>query len=541
MKKYFTAILLCLLLLPPISSHAAGASLILNLSAKEVLRGGEITLSGTVAKSDSEDEVVIKIVSPKQTVFYLDVLPVSDGSYSATVAIPGKEELAPFGDYTVVAGSGAAKEVKTFAVVRSISEEPGDGEETGGGGTTGPGTTPADDTGIPADAGQASGSNIEPELGKDGHYRIGSETFAQAIKQGDGAVTIQLPAAASESGSALVFPAEALKDLQTQKQDLIIMSGNVAIRFPAGSIAASSNEQSLVRIVLSAAMTDEVKQLIERSLQANAGYTSTGLVFSVSIEMVTGDKVVEIKQLDKPAEATLKLTKEQEKTLRLKLAGIYGVDGKAIRYVGGKMDQGSFTFMVQNLSYYTILEYDKTFVDMTGHWAEDAVKELAAKHIVTGVDDQHFKPDRTVTRAEFITMVMRAMEQAGHADIQNPTHSYVDVPANMYYAEHVAAASSLGIVTGYNGAFRPNDQITRQEAAAILVRAAEYFSFSKTTKGQLPFADAGEISAWALSPVSEAWEMGLIQGDGHRFNPHHSTTRAQSAVMIGRLLADRTS
>src|SRR5690606_4974265 len=94
----------------------------------------------------------------------------------------------------------------------------------------------------------------------------------------------------------------------------------------------------------------------------------------------------------------------------------------------------------------------------------------------------------------------------------------------------------MGIVKGYDGAFRPNDLITRQEAAAVLVRAAAYFDMDVTNEDTLPFVDRAVISEWALPSVKEAWSAGFIQGDGLRFNPLQSTTRAEAAVMVGILM-----
>nr|WP_240546149.1 S-layer homology domain-containing protein [Paenibacillus artemisiicola] len=173
---------------------------------------------------------------------------------------------------------------------------------------------------------------------------------------------------------------------------------------------------------------------------------------------------------------------------------------------------------------------------MKGHWAEQAVKSLAAKHIVTGVDEQHYVPGRGITRAEFATMLMRSVAWNGKADVPAGANPFNDVPAGQYYAGAVTQAASLGIVTGYQGAFRPNDGITREEAVVALVRAAKYFDLSAPGKGAPAFADAKSISAWAAAAVNEAWTTGLIEGDGKQFNPKKSVTRAEVAVMIGRLL-----
>lgn len=558
MKKYLASLLVLLFVLSPATVFAAD-SFTLNLSAKEVRRGGELTLSGTVP-GEANGDVIVKIVSPAQTVFYIDVLSPVNGNYSATVAIPGSEDLAPLGRYTVIAGSGDASQTQTFSIVGQGGSTPGNGggsdddddndddseQENDGSNIPAP-TAPTDGTGIPAGAGLANGSTIAPELAQDGRYIIGSDVLANAAQQASGAVTIELPASAAESGAALEFPAKSVSELESKNLDLVITSGNRTVRFPAGSLAVSGDELARIRIVLNAAWSDEAKTLVAQSLQGNADYKTTGVVLSVVIQVINGDSVTEIHELDKPAVVTLELTEEQQKLLSADLAGVYYVDGQGAEYVPGTLNNGTFTFTAEHFSYYAILEYNKTFVDLAGHWAENAVKALAAKHIVTGVDERHYEPNRGITRAEFVTLIMRAVEQAGNAsDIAaapsgTAANPFKDVAPGQYYTQQVADAAALGIVNGYGGAFRPNERITREEAVVALIRAVEYSGESGSGgQGTPAFADAKEISAWAAAAVNEAWSQGLIQGDGMRFNPHHSVTRAEVAVMIQRMLADRS-
>lgn len=542
MKKTLAALLVLWFALGPASVFAAD-TFTLSLSAKEVRRGGELTLSGTVP-GETGGNVTVKIVSPAQTVLYVDVIPAVSGSYSAKVGIPAGEDLAPLGRYTVVAGSGSETQTDTFSVVAG-------GGTSGGGSNASPTPTPqappTDASGIPAGAGQASGSTARPELAADGRYLVGSDTLAKAAQQAGsgGAVTIELPSAAVEAGNALELPGQALSKLTGEGKGLIITTGTRTVQFPAGAFALSGEASSRVRIVLNAAWSSEAKTTVEQSVRADADYKPTGIVLSVVVQVIVGDQVKEIHQLDRPATVSIRLTPEQAKLISSELAGVYYVDGQGAEYVPGKLEGGVFTFTAEHFSYYAILEYNKTFLDLTGHWAEQAVKALAAKHIVTGVDPKHYAPNRSITRAEFVTLVMRTVAEVQAAGGEGKAASGVgaaspfkDVAKDRYYAEAVAQAARLGIVSGYNGAFRPNDPITREEAVVSLVRAAETMNTAAVAGGQKPpaFADAQDISAWAAKAVDQAWSQGWIQGDGSRFNPRHDLTRAEVAVMLRRLL-----
>jgi hypothetical protein len=540
-KKTLAVLLMLWFALGPASVFAAD-TFTLSLSAKEVRRGGELTLSGTVP-GETGGNVTVKIVSPAQTVLYVDAIPAVSGSYSATVGIPAGEDLAPLGRYTVVAGSGSETKTDTFSVVT--------GGGTSGGRSSGVPTptvpTPATDaSGIPAGAGQASGSTARPELAADGRYLVGSDTLAGAAQQAGsgGAVTIELPSAAGDTGTALELPGQALSKITGEGMGLIITTGTRTLEFPAGAFALSGEASSRVRIVLNAAWSAEAKSTVEQSVRADSDYKPTGVVLSVVVQVIVGDQVKEIHQLDRPATVSIRLTPEQEKLISSEMAGVYYVNGQGTEYVPGKLEGGVFTFTAEHFSYYAILEYNKTFLDLAGHWAEQAVKALAAKHIVTGVDAKHYAPNRSITRAEFVTLVMRTVAEVKTANGEGNPPSvgsespFKDVASGRYYAESVAQAARLGIVSGYNGAFRPNDPITREEAVVSLVRAAETMNTAAVAGGQKPpaFADAQDISAWAAKAVDQAWSQGWIQGDGSRFNPRHDLTRAEVAVMLRRLL-----
>jgi hypothetical protein len=367
---------------------------------------------------------------------------------------------------------------------------------------------------------------------------IGEKTFNEAIGQASGGpVTVQLPAEASESGKALEFPAQSLNDLNQASSDLVIVSGNRTLRFPSGSIKGISDMQAHVRIVMNASWSQEAQSTVSQSIQTSTDYASTGVVLSVVIQLISGSTVTEIHQLDKPAVVNQKLTDEQQKQVSANLAGVYYVDGQKLEYVGGTLKDGVLTFTATHFSYYALLQYNKLFIDMKGHWAENEVKMLAAKHIVTGVDDTHYVPNRSITRAEFVTLVMRALDWNGTAAGSASGSSFSDVKAGQYYTDAVAKASALGIVSGYGGAFRPNDNITREEAVVALVRAANQMKYRGTGgQGKPAFADAASISAWAAAFVDQAWTKGLIQGDGTKFKPHSAVTRAEVAVMVNRLI-----
>jgi hypothetical protein len=530
-KKYVAIMIALVFLLQAVSVYAA-ASFTLDVSVKQVQRGGTLVLSGTVPNDDNE--VVVKIVRPNQTTFYIDSLIPAAGQYAKTIVMPTNEFFAPYGEYKVVASNGDQTLTGSFVV-----PDPNGGAVNPP--TDGTVTNPVDQTAIPNNAGTVNDSTILPDKAANGSYRVGAATWTQAINNAKDAITIQLPVSTTEAGAALEFPAQSLKELKDSRKELIIIAGSNTLRFPADALAVADEGQARVRIDINSAWTSDEAGAINGSLQANADYRPTGVIISVVINVIAGNNVAVIHELGAPATVGIKLTAAQKQAISLDLAGVYYVDGDKVEYAGGKLIGDTMTFTAEHFSNYTILEYNKTFADLRNHWANHSVQLLAAKQIVFGVDDEHYLPNQSITRAEFVAMLMRALNWDGNGNTAAAVSGtpFSDVAAGKYYARHVAEAAALGIVSGYNGAFRPDDQITREEAVVALVRAVPYFTMSQPTLSAPVYSDAQEISAWATVAVQEASVKGLVKGDGTRFHPKQAVTRAEVAVMLGRLLTNR--
>ena len=101
----------------------------------------------------------------------------------------------------------------------------------------------------------------------------------------------------------------------------------------------------------------------------------------------------------------------------------------------------------------------------------------------------------------------------------------------------MGACADAGIITGYDGYFRPNDNITRQEMAVIIVNAYSYLGKAGANGGIDNFSDKAAIADWAKAAVDTASSVGLISGMGDgTFSPEANATRAQAASIVKRLL-----
>ncbi len=178
------------------------------------------------------------------------------------------------------------------------------------------------------------------------------------------------------------------------------------------------------------------------------------------------------------------------------------------------------------------------FADLKGHWAAQTVQELVDKGIISGYEDNTFRPDNLINRAECSAILARALQLPAGAVTLEAFSDAADVPA--WAAAPVAAAVEAALLKGYpeedgTTTFRPARQVTRAELAVILSRVVVK-EIGEQQPAAAGFADLEQIPAWAQEEVSLAAEKGLVQGypDG-TFQPDKEVTRAEAAAMIARL------
>ena len=177
---------------------------------------------------------------------------------------------------------------------------------------------------------------------------------------------------------------------------------------------------------------------------------------------------------------------------------------------------------------------DFPFKDCENHWAREYIERLYNDGIVSGMTEDSFAPDVQLTRAQAAKLIVSACktDKAGvGAEI------FTDVTSDDWYAAYVSAAYKAGFVNGYeDGSFKPNANVTRQELAKMICKAADYIGMASASKDKFSYADESEISTWAIEYVQKAYELGLMSGDEKgRFNPNSNATRAEMSAVICRL------
>ncbi|MFE1242938.1 5'-nucleotidase C-terminal domain-containing protein [Fictibacillus sp. NPDC058756] len=167
------------------------------------------------------------------------------------------------------------------------------------------------------------------------------------------------------------------------------------------------------------------------------------------------------------------------------------------------------------------------------HWANKVIHELANEGLVAGIGGNKFGPELELTRAQFIVIITRALDLPATEE-KTP---FTDVPA--WAANDIANAYAAGLVKGTTETkLDPNKTLTREEMITMLVRAYEHHLGAKVESTETPdYKDMNQVSSWAKEVVSVAVEHGLINGKTETtLAPKDITVRAEGAAVIHNLL-----
>ncbi|MCY7562778.1 S-layer homology domain-containing protein [Paenibacillus macerans] len=180
------------------------------------------------------------------------------------------------------------------------------------------------------------------------------------------------------------------------------------------------------------------------------------------------------------------------------------------------------------------------FDDIGGSPAAEHIQALASKFIIEGTSAGKFLPNGNLTRAEFTSLLVRALGLKAHGTAAR----FGDVKTTDWFAEDIAAANEAGIIHGKSqNVFAPGASVTRQEMAAILARALT-FTGAKLPQADSPaaaYTDAAEIADYAKDSVGALTAAGIIGGvdadGGTYFRPNVTATRETAASALYLLLS----
>jgi L-asparaginase type II len=312
------------------------------------------------------------------------------------------------------------------------------------------------------------------------------------------------------------------------------------VTIPAGSTRSVSWKDA-IWITIPEGATGQELRLTAEVLQNVSGFVSdSSKLLSSVFEILKNftqnfDKPVSISLLFDPA----KLGEDQQPSVFY-----YDETKKSWIEIGGTVVDNKITVEVEHFTKFAVFAVDKpkspgsmeiSFSDTAGHWAELDIKQAVTQKIISGYADGTFKPDNSVTRAEFTVMLMNALK----VDQKGKMLEFTDKQEIPLWAETaVAQAVDMGIIQGYEDqTFRPDNLISRVEMVSMISTALGVEPASQATTG---FADDENIPAWAKGKVESIRLLGIIDGrSGNKFEPANTATRAEAVKVLMKMLQQK--
>lgn len=218
------------------------------------------------------------------------------------------------------------------------------------------------------------------------------------------------------------------------------------------------------------------------------------------------------------------------------------VEGKPAGSLGGHIE------ITEPLRRNMTMLHRKPFSDTAGHWAEGYVSAFHLTGIIDGYPEGDFRPEGSVTREEFVKMlVLAASLQPLTAAGLSAQPTFADVPSSRWSSGYIEAAVKAGIVRAadYGATFNPQALLTRREMAALMVRAAgqEALATSLAAKlgpagATLPYTDLTGLPGWAAGFIAAAAQLHLVKGyPDATFRPAATIKRSEAATVLARLMS----
>jgi hypothetical protein len=565
---------LCLSLVP---AAAFASSTVVSLNAiASAQPGGSVTISGT----STLNEVIIKVLRPGNSTVFYDIAQVTSGHFSSTFTLNVSEAA---GTYKVIAGQADQVDTKDL-VVETPTTPTTPSDNPGSGSTVGtitppnptPGTIPTPSATATAPPAATPGPITNPTTAVDQSKNVvKTETnsagqLTTTITQDAGALADAFNKAAAQTnntgsaptititannaaGTAVTFnlPSATLANAAATTPNAVVdfKSNDGGYSLPISIIDFAAIAQSLgttnanisIEVHISAVNAGTTAQ-ITTSLQST-GATQLGNAIEFSVTAVGNGQSIELNNFG---------TTYVERTIAFAIpidannatVVLYDPTTGGISFVPAVFEtlaDGTTTvhFKRNGNSIYTVLSSTQTFSDVTKHWAKADIELLASKLIVKGVTDTSFAPNNNITRAEFASLLVRALGLT----IKTEATTFKDVKSSDWFAGAVGAAVKANLVSGFeDNSFKPNDTITREQMAVMVARAItaagkKVDSSAKPNETLAKFNDNASISSWAQDAVAQSVQANIIAGMTDKtFVPSAQASRAQAVVMLKRLL-----
>lgn len=506
-----------ILTLIPINIFASDVITLNDISDKKP--GDTVTIYGTNALGN----ITVKVLRPDNTIFYFNTLMGTDYSDSFTLPLDTM-----VGNYKVIVGKGEAVAVKIFNVQVDAETPtiPSSGNEE---------ATPLPKYEAVVIVGAESVKlNITVDI-KSGNAGIKLDgvmldnLLKKAInfESGIKTVTVSLPNIEGVRSYSIDLP---VRNISSENYN-----SRLQFNTPVGTLSIPDQMLTGLSEAGGKAATISIGHGDKSKLSSELK-TSLGDRPLIQLNMTVDGKLIEWNNPNVPVTLSIPfkpIVKEMDDPEHI---GIWYIDqnGSFVPVPTGRYDSktGEVNFTTTHFSYYAVSYVQKSFRDLDSvAWAKKQVEVLASKGIIGGTSNDTFSPDKAITRADYMVLLVRTLGLSAKF-----TENFNDVVPGEYYYDAVGIAKALGITSGTgNNNFNPKANISRQDMMVLTTRA---LTKSKDLKGLDSssvldkFKDKEDIAEYAKESMATLVSEGLINGSGNNINPRNNTTRAEAAVLL---------
>lgn len=187
-----------------------------------------------------------------------------------------------------------------------------------------------------------------------------------------------------------------------------------------------------------------------------------------------------------------------------------------------------------------VTKKDISFKDVAKHKNQKAIEMLASREIINGMDESSFAPDNTMSRAQFATIVVKAL------GIKPETsNKFKDVKADFWAAPYIGAAEKKGIITGVSAdTFNPEGNITKEQAATMVARAAKLcgmnteYDTAASRDVLAGFDDYVKVQKFAQGPMAFCYDKKILDSEEIKIEPRRDIKRAEIAQMLYNMIVE---
>lgn len=417
----------------------------------------------TIAGSTNLDKLIIRVKRPNGSLMYFDIIDVHQGDFINSFRMPALEES---GIYNIEVGNDSDISTTQFQYI-SKTEPPSQPDKPN-----------KPEQPIIVNKTELLATMEEARLYAASMYTAGSWarlqmelTKCQQVYEDIKATQLEVDEATSQLKHAI----KALQRLSPETSDEEEISSNTNQKLEEVSIFATDLRNSPDQNMTLQATEDfikDFKELYENTAVETIEFiiedeVDENLNSKIKLGLKVNNKQLMVKGKIPPVEVTLAYEADKEREAEYFAIKHIG-ENKSKRAVRTQYDSNSVSFIVEELGDYQISYHEEKFMDLQNvPMQQRSINSLVAQGIIKGRTHTHFMPEASVTRAEYIVLLMRTLNlETAHKEL------FKDVAPTHYYYHEANAAKALGIVNGKgDNYFKPNEKITKQEMFLMTQRA----------------------------------------------------------------------